>query len=238
MSRVSEVLIRAFDAWEYTAEPSVLERFEGYHRLLTGRNRMMDLSNVPDEEMPERHYADSVLPILMHRELIRPGDTVLDVGSGAGLPGIPLAILLPDCGFVLLEANGRRCAFLREVAEELGLTNVRVLESRAEAAGRDEQYREKCDVTVSRAVAGLPELLEYMLPLTKVGGQALCWKGRRAEEEMQAAARAAAVLGGAELTALPYGQAEESTLVRAQKRAATPASYPRREGIPHKRPIV
>ena len=238
MSLVTEVLTRLFEACQYTAGPSVLERFEGYHRLLTGRNRMMDLSNVPDAEMPERHYADSVLPLLMHRELIRPGDTVLDVGSGAGLPGIPLAILLPDCGFVLLEANGRRCAFLREVVEELGLSNVRVLESRAETAGRDGQYREKCDVTVSRAVAGLPELLEYMLPLTKVGGQALCWKGRRAEEEMRAAVRAAELLGGAELTALPYGPAGESILVCAEKRAATPAVYPRREGIPHKRPIV
>ena len=105
--------------------------------------------------------------------------------------------------------------------------------------GRDERCRECFDVAVSRAVAALPELLEYMLPFVRTGGRTLCWKGRRAEEEMAAAAHAAEVLGDAVLTALPYGENDlESVLIVAQKHRNTPDAYPRRVGIPHKRPIT
>ena len=239
MSEVTRILTEAFTACGAEAQPETLERFELYHRLLTERNRLMDLSNVPDGEMPRRHYLDSILPILRYPDLIGAEDSILDVGSGAGLPGIPLAILRPDQPVTLLEANGRRCDFLREVIEQLGLSRAAVLEARAETAGRDEGHRERYDVTVSRAVAALPELLEYMLPLTCVGGKALCWKGKKAEEEMALSASAALQLGGAVLSAFPYGQAEgEGVLILAEKQAPTPANYPRRTGIPHKRPIL
>ena len=140
---------------------------------------------------------------------------------------------------MLLEANGRRCDFLREVIEQLELTEACVIEGRAETMGRDGRCRECFDVVVSRAVAALPELLEYMLPFVRTGGRALCWKGRRAEEEMAAAAHAAEVLGDAVLTAFPYGENDlESVLIVAEKRRNTPDAYPRRVGIPHKRPIT
>ena len=237
MSYVTAVLTEVLNAAGVSADALAMERFEAYHRLLTGRNRLMDLSNVPDEEMPSRHYADSILPLVRCPGLIATGESVLDVGSGAGLPGVPLAIMLPECRVSLLEANGRRCDFLRDVIGELGL-KADVIEARAETAGQDPAYRERYDVTVSRAVAGLPELLEYMLPLTRVGGRALCWKGRRAEEELAASDKAARTLGEAALTVLPYGiSGQESVLIRAEKRAGTPAAYPRRTGIPHKRPL-
>ena len=239
MSERNDILSRALSRAGLADDPVALERFRAYHALLTERNRLMDLSNVPDVEMPDRHYADSIAPVLRYPELIGPDDSILDVGSGAGLPGIPLAILRPDQEVTLLEANGRRCDFLREVIGRLGLAKASVLESRAETAGQDVRHRERYMVTVSRAVAGLPELLEYMLPLTAVGGRALCWKGRRAEEELAAASAAVRALGGGELTALPYGgEGSDSVVVRAEKRAATPANYPRRVGIPHKRPIM
>ena len=239
MGEVTRILTEAFTACGAEASMETLERFELYHRLLTERNRLMDLSNVPDGEMPRRHYLDSILPILRYPDLIGAEDSILDVGSGAGLPGIPLAILRPNQPVTLLEANGRRCDFLREVIERLGLSHAAVLEARAETAGRDEGHRERYDVTVSRAVAALPELLEYMLPLTRVGGKALCWKGKKAEEEMALSAPAALQLGRAALTAFPYGQAEgDGVLIRAEKQAPTPANYPRRTGIPHKRPIL
>ena len=238
MSRVTTVLEAVFHECQIQTDPAVMERFEAYHQFLVERNRLMDLSNVPDDEMPRRHYVDSILPVLRYPGLVGPEDSILDVGSGAGLPGVPLAIYLPDHPVALLESNGRRCDFLREVIERLGLSHVHVLECRAETAGRDARYREAFDVTVSRAVAALPELLEYMLPMTRVGGRALCWKGRRADEEISAAAPAALKLGDAVLTALYYGISEEdSVLVRADKHAPTPDSYPRRVGIPHKRPI-
>ena len=238
MNSVTTVIGDALRAYGVQPDPVAMERFQAYHQLFVERNRLMDLSNVPDGEMPRRHYVDSILPLLRYPGLVCPGESILDVGSGAGLPGVPLAIYLPEHPVALLESNGRRCDFLREVIGKLALNHVQVIECRAETAGRDVQFREKFDITVSRAVAALPELLEYMLPLTRTGGKALCWKGRRAEEEIAAAAEAAQKLGGAELTALPYGtDGEESLLIRADKRAATPDAYPRRVGIPHKRPI-
>ncbi len=239
MSIVTEVLTKTLAIWNRQPDPETIGRFEMYHALLTERNRLMDLSNVPDDEMPERHYADSILPLLRYPGLIASDADILDVGSGAGLPGIPLAIMLPRQRVTLLEANGRRCDFLREVTEKLGLAEVSVLEGRAETMGQDNCCRESFDVVVSRAVAALPELLEYMLPFARTGGRALCWKGRRAEEEMAAAAHAAAELGDAALSALPYGDNDhESMLIVAEKRRGTPDAYPRRTGIPHKRPIM
>jgi 16S rRNA (guanine527-N7)-methyltransferase len=158
--------------------------------------------------------------------------------SGAGLPGVPLAILMPEQAICLLEANSRRCDFLRSVLERLALPHASVLESRAETAGQDPRWRERFDITVSRAVAALPELLEYMLPLTRPGGRALCWKGRKAQEELTAARPAAQKLGDARLTLLPFGAEQDSCLIIADKQGPTPAQYPRRNGIPHKRPIL
>ncbi len=238
MSHVSDTLRAAFLARGTAPDPVMLERFEQYHALLVAENAKMDLTNVPESMMPERHYLDSLLPLLIRPALIAGDARVLDVGSGAGFPGLPIAILRPDQPVTLLEANGRRCDFLRRAADRLGLKAVSVLETRAEAAGRAPGTREQFDATVSRAVAGLSELLEYMLPLTRPGGRALCWKGRRAEEEAAGAAEAARILGGATLTRLCYGEGStEGQLIVAEKTAPTLSVYPRRAGIPHKRPL-
>ena len=238
MNDIFRMLSDALTQAQWPGQAMAMERFEAYHALLTAQNRLMDLTNVPDDEMPERHYLDSIRPVLLDSSLIRRGETLLDVGSGAGLPGVPLAILMPEQAICLLEANSRRCDFLRSVLERLALPHASVLESRAETAGQDPRWRERFDITVSRAVAALPELLEYMLPLTRPGGRALCWKGRKAQEELTAARPAAQKLGDARLTLLPFGAEQDSCLIIADKQGPTPAQYPRRNGIPHKRPIL
>ena len=219
------------------ADPLVLERMEAFHALLTERNRQMDLTNVPEGEMASRHYLDSLLPAIRYPSLFPERARVVDVGSGAGFPGIPLAVYRPDLRVTLLEANGRRCDFLRDAIGRLSL-EAEVLYMRAEEAGQDSRYRERADLTVSRAVAPLRTLLELMLPLTAVGGAALCWKGRRAEEEMGESEAAARTLGGGSMACLPYGLPEdEGCVIRIAKDLETPARYPRRPGMPAKRPL-
>lgn len=224
----------------FVADPAALERLDAFHELLLSKNQVMDLTNVPPEEIPRRHYLDSILPAIRYPELFPREATVIDVGSGAGFPGIPLAIFRPDLRVVLMEANGKRCGFLEEAIQRTGLHGVKVLQARAEEAGRNPLYRERFDITVSRAVAALPTLLEYMLPLTAAGGRALCWKGRRAGEEMAAAENAARALGGATPALYEYADSasEASALISIVKERPTDAAYPRRTGIPTKRPIL
>ena len=215
-----------------------MEKLDAYRHLLTERNRQMDLTSVPDGEIPLRHLGDSLLPVLQYPALFPQGCSLADVGTGAGLPGIPLAIARPDIRVTLIEALRKRCAFLEEVKEKLGLANVTVIPRRAEEAGRDTALREAFDRTVSRAVAGLPVLAEYLLPLTKTGGMALCWKGPAAEEELAAGSRASLLLGGGEAELFPVAYPGETRcLVRLPKLTETPSRYPRRPGIPAKRPL-
>ena len=240
MSALLDQMIAVLTRAGWTEDAAALERLEAFHAYLLERNQVMDLTNVPPEDMPVRHYLDSILPALRHPELFTRGASVVDVGSGAGFPGIPLAVFRPDLRVTLMEANGKRCDFLLEAVRRTGLSGVEVLQARAEEAGRNPLYRERFDLAVSRAVAPLPTLLEYLLPLTAVHGMALCWKGRRAAEETLAAATAARVLGGGLPQQLIYsGENDDaSTLVTVSKEQSTDAAYPRRTGIPAKRPIL
>ena len=218
--------------------PEAPERLARYRDLLIRKNRLMDLTSVPDGEIPLRHFYDSLAPLLEYPDLFRPGASLADVGTGAGFPGLPAAIVRTDLRVTLIESMRRRCDFLEEVRESLGLGNVTVLCARAEDAGRDGKLRESFDLTVSRAVAAAPVLLEYLLPLTKTGGLALCWKGPGAAREAEEAREAARLLGCPALTVLPVAYpGEERYLLKAEKTEPTPARYPRRTGIPAKRPL-
>ncbi len=213
-------------------------RLSAYRDMLMEWNRKMDLTSVPEEEIPLRHLGDSLLPVFAYPEMFPSGALLADVGTGAGLPGLPIAIAREDLQVTLIESMRRRCEFLSAVRETLGLPNVRILCVRAEEAGRDKTLRECFDRTVSRAVAAAPVLLEYLLPLTKIGGSALCWKGPGAPQEAQDGREAALLLGGGELSLLPVSYpGEERYLLRADKVAGTPDRYPRRPGIPVKRPL-
>ena len=212
------------------------EQLAAYHAMLLEWNRHMDLTNVPEEEMALRHYADSLLPI-MQKKWFPDGARLIDVGSGAGFPGMPLAIARPDMNVTLLDAQRKRCDFLQAVADKLELKNVTVIHGRAEEAARS-RLRETMDIAVARAVAPMNVLCEYLLPFVRIGGYALCWKGPGLFDEKKAGCAAAAILGSAEdiLLRLPIENREH--YVQAYlKQTVTDARYPRRAGKPLKAPL-
>lgn len=216
-----------------------LALLEEYNRMLADWNRRMDLTSVPDAEAPRRHFLDSLLP-LKETEFFFPGARVIDVGTGAGFPGLAFAAARADLKVTLLEAQGKRCAFLNAVKEALGLGNVEVINQRAEVLGRDDKHREQYDLAVARAVAGLNVLLEYLLPFVKVGGWALCWKGPGVQEEWTDGQAAAGKLGGRADNPLLLRSAElsgERLLVPVLKEAAIAPQFPRKNGMPAKRPL-
>ena len=173
------------------------------------------------------------------------GRNVIDIGSGAGFPGIPLAILLPDCNFTLLEARAKKCQFLRDAVDQLGISNASVVNSRAETAGQKQDHRERYDVAIARAVAPLPELAELVLPFVCVGGTAVLPKGgtdSHLRAEVERAAHAIDILGAAPAVIMGSDDASDvassnERIIYLMKIAPTPSQYPRNAGIPRKRPI-
>ncbi|MDZ4771483.1 MAG: 16S rRNA (guanine(527)-N(7))-methyltransferase RsmG [Chloroflexota bacterium] len=186
-----------------------------------------------------RHYLDSLTLLASLPD--RAGATVIDVGSGAGFPGVPLRIVRPDLRVTLLEATGKKIAFLKHLIDLLGLDGVTFANARAEEAGQDPAHRAHYDVAVARAVARMPILLEYLLPLVKVGGLAIAMKGTSAHEESASARRALEILGGRlhaiESFDLP-GVEGAHHLVIVEKIAPTPPLYPRRPGLPTQSPLI
>ena len=171
------------------------EQLAAYHAMLLEWNRHMDLTNVPEEEMALRHYADSLLP-LMQKKWFPDGARLIDVGSGAGFPGMPLAIARPDMNVTLLDAQRKRCDFLQAVADKLELKNVTVIHGRAEEAARS-RLRETMDIAVARAVAPMNVLCEYLLPFVRIAALQLCAgvvSGIRTDEETPGARQTASGL--------------------------------------------
>lgn len=206
-----------------------------YHRLLLHHNARMDLTNVPEGEMSLRHYADSLL-VLQHG-LIPEGATIIDVGTGAGFPGLPLGIARPDCSISLLESKQKRCDFLEAVVSELGLKNVQILRGRAEDYAIP-PHREAYELAVARAVAPLNLLLEYLLPYVAVGGKALCWKGPAVYEEQEAGQRAAKLLGGQLGEVIDLQMPGRSHFIQVvEKLHPSHKKYPRKAGVPGKSPL-
>ena len=219
--------------------PEKEEKLEKYRILLAEWNSRVNLTAITDpEEVRRKHFLDS----LTFSAAAEPadGNTLLDVGSGAGLPGIPLAVAFPALKVTLLETLQKRCRFLEEVKAQLGLDNVTVLQGRAEDLARDPAFRGTFDLVTARAVAPLGVLAEYCLPFVRTGGLFVAYKSRTAEEELAAAANAVTTLGGSPegITACNIGgDVETRALVRIRKTAETPEKYPRRAGIPAKRPL-
>jgi len=215
------------------------ERFAAFDALLAEANAVMDLTAVLDPvEAVDRHYLDSLTP-LRRSGWFSAGARIVDVGAGAGFPGIPLLIVRPDLEAVLLDSRRKRVDFLRRVIEALGL-RARAVHLRAEDAARQAEHRERYDVAVARAVAGLPALLELTLPLVRVGGRALAWKGPAALEELERAARAAALLGGRLRAPQPApvpGRDWNHLLIAAEKESRTAGRYPRKAGAPARKPL-
>ena len=216
------------------------EQLQRYHQLLLEWNQRMDLTAVSgEEEMLDRHYTDSLMALTVPG-LIPDGVSLIDVGTGAGFPGLPLKILRPDLSLHLLDAQQKRLTFLSCVTESLGLDNVTMVHLRAEDGGRNQCYRERFDLAVARAVAPLPVLAELLLPFVKTGGKAVCWKGPALTEEREQGRKAAFLLGGKLSETIPYqipGRDWSHCLVILEKDRPTPKIYPRKAGTPAKLPL-
>ena len=215
-------------------------QFSVYHEMLLDWNTRMNLTALTaPEDVAVKHIIDSLTAY--DAALFDGARTLIDVGTGAGLPGIPLAVYAPHLTVTLLDSLNKRVRFLTEVTAAMGLQNVRCIHARAEEAARTAEHRAAYDVVVSRAVARLPVLLEYTLPFVRVGGTLLALKGRAYAEEQKEARRAAEVLGGGRITARPVhlpGLDDVRAILTVTKERQTPAAYPRGGGAPTRRPIV
>ena len=202
--------------------------------LLLEKNRSLNLTSVrdPDAAWP-RHILDSLslLPFLEGRRRL------LDLGSGGGLPGIPLAIVRPGLEVALLEATGKKARFLEEAASSLELANVRVIHARAETAGRDPAWRGRFDTATARALGSLSTVIELALPFLEDQGRLLAMKGARVEEELAAAEQACRLVGGRMAGRRVIDPEAGSCIVEVRKIAPTPPLYPRRPGLPARRPL-
>lgn len=208
-----------------------------YMNLMLEWNEKINLTAITEpKEVILKHFVDS-LTILKY---LAKEEKVIDVGTGAGFPGIPLNIMKNDCNYTLLDSLNKRITFLNEVINNLELKNINTIHLRVEEAGKNKKYRESYDIATSRAVASLNILLEYLLPLVKVGGKCICMKGSNVEEEIELAKNAIKVLGG-EIEKIENITLPDSDMVRniviIKKVKQTPEKYPRKPGIPSKEPI-
>ena len=220
-------------------DQTAMERFEAFHAILDEYNARMDLTAVLDEdERIDRHDLDSAAPL--RHGLLATGAKVIDVGTGAGFPGMPLLILRPDLQMTFLDALNKRITFLGDALGRLGLT-ASTLHARAEDAARMPAHREKYDAAVSRAVANVSTLCELTLPFVREGGMTIAWKGPGVTEELTAGRRAAFLLGGKIRgvvdAPVPGRDDWAHVLLITDKTGKTPSVYPRKAGTPGKKPL-
>lgn len=214
-------------------------QFDLYYELLIEWNRVMNLTGITDyDEVNLKHFTDSLtISRIIDTAQI---NTLIDVGTGAGFPGIPIKIAFPHIKVYLLDSLNKRIKFLNEVIKKLGLKNIYAFHGRAEDFAKDRQYREKFDVCVSRAVANLSTLSEYCIPFVKTGGYFVSYKGGDSDEEVVRSENAITLLGGeienTDRFFLPDTDMGR-TLIKIRKRKSTPNRYPRKAGIPSKEPL-
>jgi 16S rRNA (guanine527-N7)-methyltransferase len=218
-----------------------VEQFRDYQRRLLGEATKLGISGLDQPaEIERRHFVESaaLLRVLSDAGVRLEGATLVDVGSGAGIPGLALKLLVPSLRLTLVESKAKAARFLEETAAELGLASVTVVHARAEDAGRDAAHRERYDVATAKAVAPLAVLLELTLPLVRVGGWLAAPKGSEARAEAAEAGRALAELGGElrGVVGLPLAEPAQFAVL-VEKTAPTPVRYPRRAGMPSKRPL-
>ncbi|MDC7279220.1 MULTISPECIES: 16S rRNA (guanine(527)-N(7))-methyltransferase RsmG [Pseudobutyrivibrio] len=238
MSRDYSYLVDTLSGWNFTLTDRQIEQLDLFYELLVEKNKVMNLTAITEfDEVIVKHFADSLSICTVLPDSVK---NVCDLGTGAGFPGIPMAIAYPNLQFTLIDSLNKRIKFLQEVVDALGLTNVTLVHARAEEAGRNKLYREKFDLVVSRAVANIATLSEYCLPLVNVGGYFISFKSGDVKEEIETSGSAVKKLGG-NLTKPVYFSLPDTDISRSfliiKKEKNTPKAYPRKAGTPSKEPL-
>lgn len=234
-----QILKQGLDKLGLNSDDKIVNDFSIYREILVDWNQKMNLTGIEDEkEVFIKHFLDSVSSVV--NGYIKDGVSIIDVGTGAGFPGLPLRICLPNIELTLLDSLNKRINFLQEVSNNLGFDNIEFIHGRAEDFAKMEQYREQYDVATARAVAGLPVLMEFCVPFIKVGGYFVCLKGPNANLELEESKAAMEVLGVEFVEKidieLPETDLKHNILV-FKKVFNTPEKYPRKAGKPAKSPI-
>jgi 16S rRNA (guanine527-N7)-methyltransferase len=238
-----QVLTRGAESWGLGISDAQSQDFQTYYEELRTWNTQFNLTAITGyRQVQVRHFLDSLscLLVLDDLSLSNLSLRVIDIGTGAGFPALPLKLLRPDWDVTLVDSTLKKTQFLEHMVRVLGLTKVSVLWSRAEELGHMAAHREQYHLTMARAVADLPVLAEYLLPLCRIGGMMLAPRGPRAREEVDGALPSIDTLGGrlVEVRSVSVpGLDEERYMVLAEKISRTPAQYPRRPGMPRKRPL-
>lgn len=226
-----------FEQAGFTFSDLQKRQFYTFYNMLIDKNKVMNLTGITEfTEVVEKHFLDSIY--LNHVTDLDQPVKIIDLGTGAGFPGIPLKIAFPEIEITLVDSLNKRIHFIEEVIEELGLTSIYAVHARAEELARNSEYREKFDLCVSRAVANLSTLEEYCLPFVHIGGKFISYKSGEIEEEVQESKKACFLLGG-KLKEVYKFDLEESkrSFVVVEKVKTTPKTYPRKSGTPSKMPL-
>ena len=233
-----DTLIKCLSELNIEISENQIELFDRYYELLIYWNNKFNLTSITNkEDVLVKHFADSVA-LLKYVDISE--STLLDVGSGAGFPGIPLRIMCDSCKVILLDSLNKRIGFLNEVIKDLGLSGISAVHGRAEDLARDLSYRERFDFVTSRAVANLSILSEYCLPFVRIGGHFISYKSGDVDIEMNDSSNAFSILGGRLENDYRFsipGTEYERSFICVEKINRTPDSYPRKAGVPSKKPL-
>lgn len=225
--------------WNINLSEKQVEQFQIYYEYLIEINQVMNLTAITQkDEVIMKHFLDSlsIVQLIDFSQI----ENVIDVGTGAGFPGIPLKIAFPHLQVTLMDSLNKRVKFLNETGEKIGVKNMVAIHSRAEELGKNKEYREKYDLCVSRAVANLSTLSEYCIPFVKIGGYFVSYKGNHISQECREASGAIEQLGGKIEKQLEFylpGSDIERTFIKIKKIKQTPNKYPRKAGMPAKEPL-